>query len=106
MSILVSEEASQHFIKSLERRGGVGIRLGVRTTGCSGLAYVVEFVDKADEHDIVQDFEGFKIFVDPKSHVYIDGLSIEYEKSGLQEGISIKNAKESGRCGCGESFTV
>lgn len=84
----------------------MGIRIGVKTTGCSGLAYVLEYVDEPDSSDLVFEKTGFSIFVDPKSHVYVDGLTVDYVRNGLNEGFEFKNPNERDRCGCGESFRV
>jgi iron-sulfur cluster assembly protein len=91
----------------LDARGrGLGIRVGVKTTGCSGMAYVLEFVDELMDEDQV--FEGFgvKIIVDPKSLLYIDGTQMDFVKEGLNEGFKFTNPNSAGECGCGESFTV
>ena len=107
MAITLTENAAKHVKNQLEQRGkGVGIRVGVKTTGCSGMAYVLEFVDAPEQGDEV--FEGFgvKLFVDPKSLVYIDGTQMDFVKEGLNEGFEFKNPNASGECGCGESFTV
>ena len=107
MAITMTEQAAirvQHF---LENRGsGIGLRLGVKTTGCSGMAYVLEFVDEADESDEVFETHGVKVFVDPKSLVYLDGTELDYGKEGLNEGFQFNNPNVKDSCGCGESFTV
>lgn len=91
----------------ITKRGkGLGIRIGVKTTGCSGLAYVLEFVDHESEHDEKTSFEGFNIYVDKKSIPYVQNLTIDFRKNGLNEGFEFINPNEKGRCGCGESFTV
>lgn len=105
--ITLTEIAKAKVKHHLERRGsGFGIRVGVKTTGCSGLAYVLEFVDNPDSSDIVVDCEDFKVFIDPKSSVYLTGITMDYQKNGLNEGFEFINPNEAGRCGCGESFTV
>ena len=107
MSISISDSAAQRVSAFLNHRGkGLGLRLGVRTSGCSGMAYVLEFVDEVDTHD--QMFEQFdvKVFVDPKSSVYLEGLEMDYVKNGLNEGFEFNNPNKKGECGCGESFTV
>lgn len=105
--IYVDNEAQAHIRKSLSRRGsGIGIRVGVRTTGCSGLAYVLEYVDSVETTDLVYSYNDFSVFVDPKSGVYLGELLISYEKAGLQEGLKFINPNEKGKCGCGESFSV
>jgi iron-sulfur cluster assembly protein len=91
----------------LSKRGkGIGIRLGVKTTGCSGLAYVLEYADSIKPGDVEHAFGGFLILVDPKSYVYLQGIEIDYVKNGLNEGFEFKNPNEKDRCGCGESFRI
>lgn len=107
MAISLTEAAAQHVERQLSQRGkGLGIRVGVKTTGCSGMAYVLEFVDDVDPVDEV--FEGFgvKVFVDPKSLVYIDGTAMDFTKEGVNEGFRFTNPNITGECGCGESFQV
>jgi len=84
----------------------LGIRLGVKTTGCSGLAYVLEYIDKINTEDIAYKQDGFVIVVDPKSSVYLEGLEIDYVRQGLNEGFEFNNPLEKDRCGCGESFRI
>jgi iron-sulfur cluster assembly protein len=103
----MTDTAIQHVRQQLEQRGeGVGIRVGVKTTGCSGMAYVLEFVDDVEVSDEVFEFQGVKLVVDPKSLVYIDGTQMDFVKEGLNEGFEFKNPNAAGECGCGESFTV
>ena len=105
--INLTESAAQHVANFIHGRGkGEGIRLGVKTSGCSGLAYVLEFVDEVAEHDEVFESHGVKVFVDPKSLVYLDGLEMDYVKNGLNEGFEFNNPNQKGECGCGESFTI
>ena len=107
MAISLTECAAKHVQSKLYARGrGMGIRVGVKTTGCSGMAYVLEFVDDLMEEDQV--FEGFgvKVVVDPKSLLYIDGTLMDFVKEGLNEGFKFTNPNSAGECGCGESFTV
>lgn len=107
MTITMTEAAAKHVQNHLANRGkGVGIRLGVKTTGCSGLAYVLEFVDQLEDDDQVFEDHGVKVVVDPKSLVYLDGTELDYVKQGLNEGFEFKNPNVAGECGCGESFTV
>jgi iron-sulfur cluster assembly protein len=107
MAITLTEKAAEHVQQFLANRGqGAGLRLGVKTTGCSGFAYVLEFVDEVDEHDQVFESHGVKVVVDPKSLVYLDGTELDYKREGLNEGFEFKNPNESARCGCGESFSV
>lgn len=107
MAISLSESAAKHVRSQLEARGrGLGIRVGVKTTGCSGMAYVLEFVDELqDEDQVFEDF-GVKVIVDPKSMLYIDGTQMDFVKEGLNEGFKFINPNSTGECGCGESFTV
>lgn len=95
-------------IKTLlsRRQKGIGVRVGVKTTGCSGLAYQLEYIDQLNSGDIEQAFAGFLIVVDPKSLPYVSGTTIDYVKRDLNEGFEFKNPNERARCGCGESFTV
>ena len=94
--------------KLLSKRGGVGIRLGVKTTGCSGLAYVLEYVDKYESDDSVINYaqNDFVVLVDKKSDVYLSGMTVDYVREGLNEGFKFNNPNERDRCGCGESFRV
>ena len=105
--ILVTETATKKIVANLTKRGrGLGIRLGVRTTGCSGLAYVLEYIDSVNAEDIAYKQDGFVIVVDPKSSVYLKGLEVDYVRQGLNEGFEFNNPLEKDRCGCGESFRV
>jgi iron-sulfur cluster assembly protein len=107
MGISLTENAASHVSSFLAGRGkGVGIRLAVKTTGCSGLMYVLEPVDDPQPEDIKFDSNGVEVYVDPKSLVYVDGTEMDYVKEGLNEGFEFKNPNESAQCGCGESFTV
>jgi iron-sulfur cluster assembly protein len=107
MAIDVTEAAAKQIQSSLESRGkGMGIRLGITTTGCSGFAYVMEFVDQLKEEDNVFDEHGVKLIVDDKSLVYLDGTQVDFVKQGLNEGFEFSNPNSKGECGCGESFSV
>ncbi len=107
MPISITENAAKHVAEQLRTRGhGVGIRVGVKTTGCSGMAYVLEFVDKLEVGDQVFEKAGVKIIVDPKSLAYIDGTEMDFVKQGVNEGFEFKNPNAKGECGCGESFSV
>jgi iron-sulfur cluster assembly protein len=107
MSITITEAAANHVQRFLENRGkGVGIRLGVRTSGCSGMAYEMEFADEIGDDDLVFEDHGVKVVIDPKSLVYLDGTEVDYAKEGLNEGFKFNNPNVKGECGCGESFTV
>jgi iron-sulfur cluster assembly protein len=105
--ITVTEQAAKKIQENLTRRGtGLGIRLGVKTTGCSGLAYVLEYVDQLREEDMSFVDRAIHVFVDPKSLAYIDGVNVDYVRNGLNEGFEFTNPQEKDRCGCGESFRV
>jgi iron-sulfur cluster assembly protein len=105
--ISATPRASSKIVSNLGRRGaGIGIRLGTTTTGCSGFAYVLEYVDTPLATDIVYNSDGFKIVVDPKDQVILNGLIIDYVREGLNEGFQFNNPQEKDRCGCGESFRV
>ena len=107
MAIELTERAAHHVQQQLLQRGsGEGIRVGVKTTGCSGLAYVLEFVDTTLEDDVSFESHGTRIFVDPKSLVFLDGTQMDFVKEGLNEGFQFTNPNTKGECGCGESFTV
>ncbi|QGM80436.1 iron-sulfur cluster assembly protein IscA [Otariodibacter oris] len=107
MSIILTETAANRVRTFLDNRGkGIGLRLGVKTSGCSGLAYVLEFVDVLNEDDQVFEQHGVKIIVDAKSLVYLDGTELDYVKEGLNEGFKYSNPNVKNECGCGESFHV
>ena len=107
MGISVSDAAAKRARDVLVNRGsGIGLRLGVKTTGCSGLAYVLEFVDELNEDDTVFEDNGVKIIIDGKSLVYLDGTQLDFAKEGLNEGFQFVNPNANGECGCGESFNV
>ncbi len=107
MSVSLTEAAARHVTRYLTKRGkGVGVRLGVRTTGCSGLAYQLEYVDEFSGDDIVCEGHGVKVLVDPKSLAYIDGTELDFVREGLNEGFRFNNPNERDKCGCGESFRV
>lgn len=105
--ITVTNTASNKIKKNIAKRGaGLGIRLGVRTTGCSGLAYVLEYVDTLSPEDTAFEQDGFVVVVDPKSLTLMDGLEVDYVRQGLNEGFEFRNPNEKDRCGCGESFRI
>ncbi len=107
MAITLSERAAERVKTFLVNRGkGIGVRLGVKTTGCSGLSYVLEFVDSKSDDDQVFEDKGVQIIVDKKSLVYIDGTQMDFVKEGLNEGFKFTNPNMKAECGCGESFTV
>ena len=104
MAISLTEAAARHVTRYLGKRGkGVGVRLGVKTTGCSGLAYKLEYVDEIAPEDIVFEEHGVKVLIDPKSLAYIDGTQLDFVREGLNEGFKFNNPNERDRCGCGES---
>ncbi|MDK4576494.1 iron-sulfur cluster assembly protein IscA [Kingella kingae] len=105
--ITVTSNAATHIRNYLTKRGkGEGIRIGVKTSGCSGMAYTLEFVDEVQPEDTVFEQDGVKVFIDPKSLVYLDGTQVDYQKEGLQEGFKFENPNVKESCGCGESFHV
>jgi iron-sulfur cluster assembly protein len=107
MTVSLTPAAAKHVTKYLAKRGkGVGVRLGVKTTGCSGLAYKLEYVDEVAPEDMLFETEGIKLMVDPKSMAYLDGTTLDFVREGLNEGFKFNNPNERDRCGCGESFRV
>jgi iron-sulfur cluster assembly protein len=107
MGISMTQAAADHVAKFLASRGkGVGIRLGVRTSGCSGMAYVLEFADALEPEDLVFEDHGVKVIVDPKSLLYLEGTELDYTREGLNEGFKFNNPNVKDACGCGESFNV
>jgi iron-sulfur cluster assembly protein len=105
--VALTEKAARHVARYLERRGkGEGLRVGVRTTGCSGLAYKLEYVDEPVAEDRVFESHGVKVFVDPKSLPYIDGTELDFAREGLNEGFKFRNPNVKDECGCGESFRI
>ena len=107
MSISLTEKAAKHVNRNLTKRGhGIGLRLGVRTTGCSGLAYELEYVDQALPDDEMFESQGIKVFVDPKSLPYLNGTELDFAREGLNEGFKFQNPNVKDECGCGESFRV
>ena len=107
MQVALTERAAAHVQKFLTRRGkGVGLRLGVKTSGCSGMAYTLEFVDELADEDLTFDSHGVTVVVDPKSLVYLSGTELDFVREGLNEGFKFNNPNVAATCGCGESFTV
>ena len=107
MAITMTEAAAERVKSFMEKRGGgAGLRLGVKTTGCSGMAYVMEYADSIEDDDVVFDDQGVKILVNPKSLVYLDGTELDYAREGLNEGFQFKNPNVKDECGCGESFNI
>ncbi len=107
MGITLTQQAADHISRYIEKRGkGLGLRLGVRTTGCSGMAYKLEYVDEPAAGDQVVEQFGVKVFIDPKSLPFLEGTQLDYGREGLNEGFKFSNPNEKATCGCGESFTV
>ena len=107
MAITLTERAAAHISAYLAKRGkGLGIRLGVKTSGCSGMAYKLEFVDEESAEDITFESFGVKVFSDEKSLAYLDGTELDYAREGLNEGFKFNNPNVKNECGCGESFNV
>ena len=107
MAISLTQSAATRVRSFLEKRGrGVGLRIGVRKSGCSGYAYTIDYADEIDAGDVVFDRDGVKVIVDPKSLGLIDGTEVDFVKDGLNEAFKFRNPNVKGECGCGESFTV
>jgi iron-sulfur cluster assembly protein len=106
MITLTELAAKKALAQITKREHSIGIRIGVKTTGCSGLAYTLEYVDVQDSADEVFENFGVKVFVDPKSLVYINGMNVDWKRDGLNEGFNFINSKERDRCGCGISFRI
>jgi iron-sulfur cluster assembly protein len=106
MITLTELAAKKALVQITKREHSIGIRIGVKTTGCSGLAYTLEYVDVQDSADEVFENFGVKVFVDPKSLVYINGMDVDWTRNGLNEGFNFINNKERDRCGCGISFRI
>ena len=106
-SVTMSERAAEHVSNYIARRGkGLGIKLGVRTSGCSGMAYKLEFVDVEDPDDVKFICHGVAVYVDPKSLSYLNGTELDFVREGLNEGFKFNNPNVKSACGCGESFNV
>jgi len=107
MAVTLSERAAKHVANYIAKRGkGVGLRLGVRTSGCSGMAYKLEFADEIAADDITFESNGVTILIDPKSLPYLEGTELDYAREGLNEGFKFNNPNVKDQCGCGESFNV
>ena len=107
MTINITEKAARHVQKSLDKRGkGLGLRIGMQTSGCSGFGYKLEYVDEAGVQDQVFENHGVKLFVDPESLVHLDGMVIDFVREGLNEGFVFDNPNVISECGCGKSFNV
>lgn len=107
MAVTLTDSAAQHVARNLAKRGkGIGLRLGVRTSGCSGLAYKLEYADGVQPEDVRFESHGITVLVDPKSLPYLEGTELDYTREGLNEGFRFNNPNVKDACGCGESFTV
>lgn len=107
MAISLTDSAAQRVRSHLQARGhGEGLRLGVRKTGCSGFAYVIDYADEVRTEDLIFEDQGVKVFVDPESLPLIDGTQVDFVKQGLNEAFKFHNPNVTGECGCGESFTI
>ena len=107
MAVTLTERAAKHVSRYIAKRGkGIGIRLGVRTSGCSGMAYKLEFADAEDPEDIKFECHGVNVYIDPKSLSYLDGTELDFVREGLNEGFKFNNPNVKDECGCGESFNV
>lgn len=107
MGVTLTDRAAEHIQSYLDKRGkGLGLRLGVRTTGCSGLAYVIEFADEVAANDEIFKDKNITVIIDKKSLVYLEGTELDFAREGLNEGFLFKNPNVNAECGCGESFTI
>jgi iron-sulfur cluster assembly protein len=107
MAITLTESAAKHVLNFIAKRGkGAGLRIGVRTSGCSGMAYKLEFADEVGSDDVQFTSNGVTLLVDPHSLPYIDGMQLDYVREGLNEGFKFNNPNVKNQCGCGESFQV
>ena len=107
MPITLTTAAGNHIERFLQKRGkGMGVRLGIKTTGCSGLSYVIEYADEVAVDDTIFEDKGITVIIDAKSLVYLDGTELDFVKEGLNEGFKFTNPNEKSRCGCGESFSI
>jgi len=107
MAISLTESAANRVSNYLETRGeGIGLRLGITKTGCSGYSYVINYADAVADEDIVFEDKGVTIVVDPDALKLIDGTEVDFVKNGLNEAFSFKNPNVTGECGCGESFNI
>jgi iron-sulfur cluster assembly protein len=106
MSITLTENAARRVRSLLDKRGGLGMRLAVKTSGCSGMAYALEFADAAGPDDCCFESHGVTLLIDPRSLPYLAGTQLDYVREGLNEGFKFNNPNVKNQCGCGESFTV
>ena len=105
MAVTLTEKAARHVSRFLEKRGkGIGLRFGVQTTGCSGMAYRLEYVDESSDDDVVFESNGVRVFVDAQSLPFVDGTELDYAREGLSEGFRFNNPNVRDVCGCGNSF--
>ena len=104
---MVTDTAKEKIKHHLSKRGkGVGIRIGVETTGCNGYAYKLEFADTVNKEDTVNKYEDFSVLMDPKANALLEGITLDYQKQGLNEGFEFINPLEKARCGCGKTFSI
>ena len=107
MAVTLTQAAARHVTRYLAKRGkGVGVRLGVKTTGCSGMAYKLEYADDVKPDDHTFESHGVKVVVDPKSLPYLAGTELDFTREGLNEGFKFNNPNVKDQCGCGESFNI
>jgi iron-sulfur cluster assembly protein len=107
MAVTLTERAAKHVANFIARRGkGCGVRLGVKTSGCSGMAYKLEYVDETAPEDMIFESFGVKVLVDPKSLPYLEGTELDFVREGLNEGFKFNNPNVKDQCGCGESFNI
>jgi iron-sulfur cluster assembly protein len=107
MAITLTEKAADRIRHFMSQRGkGVALRLGVKTTGCSGMAYVMEYADRIEDDDVVFEDHGVRVIINPKSLVYLDGTELDFAREGLNEGFRFNNPNVKDTCGCGESFNI
>ncbi|MGR8952937.1 MAG: HesB/IscA family protein [Gammaproteobacteria bacterium] len=107
MSVTLTEKAAQQIKKQLEKRGsGIGLKLGVKKSGCSGYAYALEYADQLQENEAVFEAFGIKLIVKQDDLPYIDGMELDYRREGINEAFQFNNPKVKATCGCGESFSI
>lgn len=106
MSITLTEKAARHVQALLAKRAALGLRVAVKTSGCSGMAYALEYADAAEHEDLRFESHGVTVLIDPMSLPYLDGTELDFVREGLNEGFSFNNPNVKNQCGCGESFAV
>jgi len=106
MSVTLTEKAAKHVQNFLSKRQCLGLRLAVKTSGCSGMAYALEFADAAQDDDLRFESRGVTLLIDPKSLPFLEGTELDFVREGLNEGFKFNNPNTKNQCGCGESFTV